>query len=227
VWPGQYESPCAATGSPAAVSAASFQGPVSARSLATVFGDFRDASSADAVALPWPKELGGARVLVNDVAAPLVTVRAGQINFQVPQATVAGRAQARVTVAGREVAAGEADVATTSPGVFVLDVGSLEQPGAVLSQDSGVNSEGLRARRGEVVQIFATGAGAVSGRVEDGAAGPRELLAETLARPRVWFGVEEGVVVFSGLSPRFPGLWQVNVCAPEGAWVRRHMPTAV
>ncbi|MEK7406545.1 MAG: hypothetical protein AAB225_15695 [Acidobacteriota bacterium] len=201
----------AAPGALVVVNAAGFRGPVAPGSLASIFGDFDGITPGDATSVPLPGQIAGVRLLVNEASAPLVAVRSGQINFQVPAATAPGRAAIRVTASGRELAAGAAEVAAAGPGLFVLDPASLDRRGAILNQDSQINSESARARRGEVIQIFATGGGAVTPAIEDGAAG----LARTLAWPRVFIGLEEAPVVFSGVSSQFPGLWQINVRVPE------------
>jgi hypothetical protein len=63
------------------VNAASFKAPLARCGLATVFGTNLADTPASATALPLPTTLGGAQVVVNGVAAPLVYVSPGQINF--------------------------------------------------------------------------------------------------------------------------------------------------
>jgi uncharacterized protein (TIGR03437 family) len=47
------------------------------------------------------------------------------------------------------------------------------------------------------------------------------------AQPRVYFGADAVEVVFSGLSPAFPGLRQINVRVPESPNVSGQMPVFV
>ena len=112
----------------------------------------------------------GVQVLVNDLAAPLIAVRAGQINFQVPAATASGSASVRVQRNGSDLAAGTVQVAVAAPGLFVADPLSLAIPGAVLDQDSRLVTDASPARRGSVIQIYASGQGATDPPAEDGAA---------------------------------------------------------
>ena len=92
--------------------------PVAPGSLAAAFGDFSGVTASDAAAIPLPKQMNGVQVLVNDVAAPLIAVRAGQINFQVPAATAAGSASVRVQRNGSDLAVGTVSVASVGAGTL-------------------------------------------------------------------------------------------------------------
>jgi uncharacterized protein (TIGR03437 family) len=206
------------------VSAANFRKdmPVAPGSLAAAFGDFSGVTDWNAPAIPLVKQIGGVQVLVNGVAAPLLAVRANQINFQMPAATVPGTATVRVQRNGNDLAAGTAQIAVASPGLFA-DVLNLARPGAVLDENSRPVSDASPARRGSVIQIYATGQGGTLPAVEDGAAGP----AASQLTPRVYFGDEQAEVLFSGLQPAFPGLWQINVRVPDVAVLSGQTPVFV
>jgi uncharacterized protein (TIGR03437 family) len=106
------------------------------------------------------------------------------------------------------------EIAATAPGLFPLGV-TLARQGAVLNQNFTVNGESNPALPGEIVQIFGTGAGAVTPEIADGAAATR--LTETVVRPQVLFGMQPAEVLYSGMSAQFPGFWQMNVRVPSGA----------
>jgi uncharacterized protein (TIGR03437 family) len=210
------------------VNVAGFRGhaPVAPGSLAAAFGDFSGVTASDAAAIPLPKQMNGVQVLVNDVAAPLVAVRSGQINFQVP-ATAAGSASIRVQRNGNHLAAGTMQVASVAPGLFVSDPLSLAVPGAVLDQDSHLVTDDSPACRGSVIQLYASGQGATDPPVEDGAARAGLAPAQSRLVPRVYFAGELAEVLFSGLQPDFPGLWQINVRVPDSATVSGQTPVFV
>ncbi len=210
------------------VNGASFRAgaPVAPGALVSGFGDFGGAGG-DAQAVPLPTELAGLQVLVNEAAAPLLAVRPAQINFQMPRAVAAGKAAIRVVRGGNTVASGSVNVAATGPGLFVVAAGDPSRPGAVLNQDSRLNLESNRARRGEVLQIFATGQGATSPAVEDGSPGSAQPLARTPTDPKVFIGPEQAEVLFSGLSPQFAGLWQINARVPASSAVSGQVPLFV
>jgi uncharacterized protein (TIGR03437 family) len=72
-----------------AVSAADFEPPVSAGSVASAFGSNLATMTAAADRPPWPTNLGGIELHLRDLegtvhVAPLLFVSLGQINYQVP-----------------------------------------------------------------------------------------------------------------------------------------------
>jgi uncharacterized protein (TIGR03437 family) len=118
----------------------------------------------------------------------------------------------RVRRNGADLAAGASQVASGAPGLF-CDTLSLARSGAVLDEDGRLVSDTSPAQRGHVIQIYGTGQGATIPGVEDGAAG----LATSSLVPRVFFGAEPAEVLYSGLQPSFPGLWQINARVPDTA----------
>lgn len=226
-WPAQYQAPPAASGSPATTNAASFGASVSASGLASVFGSFSGVSSTAASSIPLATQLAGVQVEVNGVAAPLLGVWPTQINFQVPGGMAAGSAQIAVSVQGQDVATGTVQVVSSSPGIFLTDFLSLDRPGAVLTERNELTGPTVRARRNEVIQIFATGAGPLTQSVADGAAAPGLPPAETMLAPRVFVGPEEAAVEFSGLAPGYVGLWQINARVPDVASITGLVPVVI
>jgi uncharacterized protein (TIGR03437 family) len=74
----------------------------------------------------------------------------------------------------------------------------------------------VRAARNSVIQIFATGAGAMTGAPADGTPTPSSPpFAQTILNPRVFIGNEEATVEFSGLAPGYVGVWQINARVPD------------
>ena len=134
-------------------------------------------------------------VLVNGQAGQIVSASTAQINFVLPATVSPGPATISVRAGGAEVASGQATITAASLGIFVLQP-DPSQPGAVLNQDSSVNSASNPAAAGSIVQIFATGyAPAV----------------------QVFFGDLPAQVMFSGASSQYPGLWQINAQVPAVA----------
>lgn len=213
------------------VNGATFQGsyPVSPGGIASAFGTLPGVTQTAASQIPLPAALAGVQVLVNDVAAPLFFVSAGQINFQVPAATPAsGPVPIRVTLNGNTLQQGNMSVLPVSPGIFVLDFTNPSLPGAVLNENNAINSQQSRARRGQVIQIFATGQGTgnlLSAAVPDGNA-PAQLVTTTQA-PDVFVSVAKAQVTFSGLSPQFPGVWQINAIVPDQPFVSGQVPITI
>ncbi len=189
----------------AAVNAASFSAgtPVAPGSLVSLFGRFTNSATASAAQTPLPRRLGETEVLLGTAAVPLLYVSPTQVNLQLPREPATGQLPVEVRVAGQRVARGSVTVVRTAPGIF-----------GVLNQDNQSNSAATPARRGSVLQIFGTGQGEVSPVVEPGEAAPAVPLAITPQHPEVSIGGTRATVVFSGLAPRFAGLWQINIQVP-------------
>lgn len=169
-------------------------------------------------AIPVPTTLGDVQVVVNGVAAPLLYVSPGQINFQIPSATPVGSSVVEFDVilaSTRQVlASGFFRIDPFSPGLFTADSTGTGQVSA-LNQDNSVNSAAHPAKAGSVIQLFGTGYGAVPGAPPDGQ--PAQGLISTPTAPTVVINAGTVEVQFSGLAPGFVGLWQINAVVPKDA----------
>lgn len=199
---------------------------VAAGSWATAFGAFAGVANTQATAVPLPTTLGGVTVTVDGIEAPLYFVAATQVNFLIPGAATAGLKDVSIRTAGATLT-GKVRVVTTGPGLFTKDNSISPPRGAVLNQDSAENTEGTPARRGQVVQLFGTGPGAVSAAVADGANAPATTLVNTRSTPQVFIGGVSANVQFSGLAPNLIGLWQINAFVPEQPFVAGRVPVRV
>lgn len=182
-------APPSPTGDAIVVNGASFrtdQG-VAPGSFASVFGAFAQVPD---------------RLLVGGAEATIVSAGTAQVNFLVPATTAPGTTGISVRAGGVELASGDFTVSATGPGIFVLDSTDPSQPGAVENQDFSINGAGNAASAGSVVQIFATGYGALD--------------ASGAAPVQVFFGDLPGEVLYSGPAPKLPGLWQINARIPQG-----------
>ncbi len=198
---------------------------VTAGHYATAYGNFTGVAATAASSVPFSTSLGGVTVSVAGVDAPIQFVGPTQINFLVPASTTTGLKEVRVTTPSGTVS-GNMRVVTAAPGIMVQD-NATPPKGAIRNQDNGLNSESAPARRGEVIQIFGTGAGALSTPVADGAAAPASPLVTTTSTPQVFIGGMEATVQFSGLTPGAVGLWQVNAVVPERLAVSGRVPVIV
>lgn len=211
------------------VNNASFRGdqPVAAGSWAAAFGTFTGATTATATTFPLGTTLGGARLSIAGIDAPLYDVRSTQITFLVPSAVTPGVRPVVVTI-GSTTINGTVRVMSNAPGLFTKD--AMSPPlGAILNQDGATaNTANSRARRGEVVSIFGTGQGALSRPVVDGAVpGATPSLAASTATPQVFIGGVEARVIYSGLNPAAPGLWQINAFVPDNSFITGRVPVRV
>jgi len=199
------------------VNAASFAAgaAVAPGSLASIFGSsFGPTTPLGADKIPLPTVLGEVKVLIGGTAAPLIFASDTQINCQVPF-ELAGQTTATLVVQRGNVASATVNLslALSAPGIFTATLGTRTQ-GAILNANSSLNTPQNPARPGEIVQIFATGQGAVSNTPATGAAASSSALSVTAAMPTVLIGGKQANVVWSGLTPGLVGLWQVNAVVP-------------
>ena len=180
----------------AVVNAASFAARVSPGALATIFGQNLAGGAQEQARTPWPRALAGVTVLVNGRAAPVVFVSDAQINFLVPADLVDGIADVAVTNAAGAAAPLRVAVAPLAPGLF----------GALVS-GTGQTTAARPARRGEYLEVYATGLGPVR-------TGEDSLPHTTLTVQATAGGIPT-VVSFSGMTG-YDGLYQVNVRVPDG-----------
>ena len=157
------------------------------------------------------------RVLFDGAAAPLLYVGGDQINTVVPYG-VAGRASTQVQVEylGARSKALTVPVATASPGIFTRDASGAGQ-GAILNQDSSINSVANPATPGSIVMIYATGEGKVSPVPVDGSIIGTGVLPKPVSNVTVWIGGTQAEVLYAGAAPELvAGMMQVNARIPTG-----------
>ncbi len=219
--------------------------PVSPGSLVVVQGvNFASGEPVMAEGFPLPTSLGDARVLFDGAAVPLFSVGPRRIEAQLPwelggEATAAGGlALASVVVES----GGESSwprrfwVGPHAPGVFTASGTGQGQALALfagttdLAAPLGFSAGSRPARAGDVLEIYATGLGAVepappadgmNSCPPDGlclADGSNAVLRRTTAQPQVWIGayaLAPENVLFSGLAPSMVGLYVVVAEAPR------------
>jgi uncharacterized protein (TIGR03437 family) len=208
-----------------AVNAASFaqDQPLSPGSLVSLLGTGLAASTATASTVPLPDSIAGVSVTFSGITAPLQFVSPGQINLQVPWRVEPGITDIVVTVSGHTSAAFGAHVGPVSPGIFTIPSGSRQA--LAINSDGSIAGDygsipGVRtapASVGNTLTILATGLGLVTPAITDGAASSDQVRT-TVVTPTVLVSGFPALVTFSGLSPQFVGVNQINIVVPEGAW---------
>jgi uncharacterized protein (TIGR03437 family) len=201
--------------------------PISPGEFITLFGT-GFAKISQSATPPYPiTPLNGVTVLVNNKPAPIAFVGPTQINALVPYATQGPIADIVVESGGASSNTVTVPVAATAPGVFSLDQsgGGL---GAILHVDYSVVNAAKPAAPGETVLVFLTGLGAVNPAVADGTAGGSSPLSTTAAAPvEVLVAGEQALIVYNGLAPGFPGLYQINVTLPPYVPATGNLPVAI
>jgi uncharacterized protein (TIGR03437 family) len=171
--------------------------------------------------------LAGTQVLFDDTPAPMIYTLAGQVSAVVPYA-VAGKSTTKVQVTynGAPSNTMTIPVQSATPGIFSLDA-SGSGPGAILNQDTSINSSGNPAARGSVISIFLTGGGVTTPASADGSVtgAPPPLLVQS---PTVTIGGVNAQLKFAGGAPAsVAGLTQINVAIPAEAPSGLALPVVV
>ena len=203
-------------------------------SLISVYGAGFAGELSQASGFPLPQTLGGMTVSIAGRIAPIYFVASNQMNVQVPYATELTRpATVLVGRDGQSAPVMILDMARTAPALFSLNQQGTGQ-GAIRIANTGLVAApagtvpGARpVRRGEAIEIYCTGLGAVTPAVATGDAAPSRALARTVFVPTVSVGGIVANVLFSGLTPGVAGLYQVNVQIPDGVSVGDGVPVVV
>jgi uncharacterized protein (TIGR03437 family) len=210
------------------VNAASFapDQPVAAGSLVAIFGTSFAAATALADSVPLSTTLGVTSVTFNGVPAPLDFVTPGQINAQVPfnvfsDGSTSGTVNVVVTNGGVSSAPQPVVINPVAPGVFTSNGYAIAYFGSGtdprfgdLAAPVGTFPGSLPAHPGDVLTILATGLGAVTPSVQTGSPS-FDQLRTTVLTPTVLVGNVPAQLLFSGLTPSYPGIYQVNISVPQ------------
>jgi uncharacterized protein (TIGR03437 family) len=209
------------------VNAASFgpDQPVAAGSLVAIFGTQLATGTALADTVPLSTTLGVTSVTINSIPAPLDFVTTGQINAQVPfnvfpDGTTSGSANVVVTVNGVPSPPQPVVINPVAPGVFTANGYAIAYFGAAgpnfgkFAAPVGTFPGSLPAHPGDILTVYATGLGAVNPPVQNGF-NSLDQLRFTVIMPTVLIGNVQAPVQFSGLSPSFPGVYQLNITVPQ------------
>ena len=159
-------------------------------------------------------DLGGTRLYVNGVAAPLLYAGDAQINAVIPFAAP------RDTNITLDLVQGNAIVATRGVRVVAAQPEAFKVGGgqflAVSNQDGSPNTSTNPANSGDVVSLWATGGGDCAPLPADG-----QMISGALPRPlrAIWVEIDgaEADVYYLGLAPgTVAGVLQINVRLPAG-----------
>lgn len=179
---------------------------------------------------PYPLSLGGVSVRINNEPAPLYFVGASggafQINALVPYEVQGSTASIVVQSGNTSSNTVTVPLAATAPGVYALNQ-SGAGPGAILHADYSVVNASKPAHAGETVLVFLTGMGTVTPAVQDGQAGGANPLSTSQNQVTVYVADEQCTVIYNGLAPGFPGLYQINVTLPPYLPASGPLPIAI
>lgn len=202
--------------------------PISPGELIAVKGlNLANGSSAN-LNTPLPTSSNGAQVFLGTQALPILYSSSGQMNVQVPF-TVPVNTTYQLTVQNNATLSVPQSlvVAEVQPGIFTTNEQGFGQGAIFLSDDVTLAQSGTPATAGDVVVIYCTGLGAVDPPVQAGQSPPANPLSTTVNPVTVSFGGVPGQVLFSGLTPGAPGVYQLNVAVPSGVTTGDSVPVSI
>ncbi|MEP6963373.1 MAG: hypothetical protein ABI995_14930 [Acidobacteriota bacterium] len=195
------------------VNAASFLPPLSRGALGTIFGtDLANAAQTVSV-VPWQRLMSGAKVLVAGFEAPLYYVSPGQINFQVPYEVPIGSVSVVVSRDGFESAPRTVTITDNALGVFGYARTATAFDPIIIHLDGQLVTPGNPATAGEYLLAFVTGVDVGTYPVT-GDISPVFPLPAAVAETTVTLGGAPVQSLFTGLTPGFIGLGQMNLRLP-------------
>ena len=199
-------------------------GAIAPGALVTIFGSNLASGMSISDSVPLSTNLGGTSVTIGGVTAPVQFASPNQVNVQVPWGVAisdsAGPAPVVVTSGGAASAPANVTVSSTAPAIYniggqaiaVNSDGSLAAPANSIP---GITTRPAVIGDPKGLIIFATGLGPVDVPMQDGA-NSSDQTRNTLAQPTVLIGGVAATVTYSGLSPQFVGVNQINVMLPAG-----------
>ena len=230
-------------------------GPVAPGSFVAIFGTNFASTLTTADTIPLSTNpLGGVSVTFNGVPAAMVAVghdttpnHDDQINAQLPWNVLPGgapgTAQVVVTVNGTSSAPANVQVATAAPGLMIVGADSksvlrpvaYNQPDFTLAYPATAFPGGLAARPAKIndpntLVLLATGLGPVTFTPPNGSPPVQNgqfVESDTVTKPVVTVGGVPANVVFSGLSPQFPSLYQLNIIIAPGTPTGDNVPVVI
>jgi uncharacterized protein (TIGR03437 family) len=161
------------------------------------------ASATQSASIPYPNQIADVQVLVNGVAAPMVFVSAGQINFVYPAVTT-GLTQLTVTNGNGQNAV-NVRVAPAVPSIFLLDANGTAAARNALT--STVVGPGTPLHAGDFLSLYLTGLGATT---------TTNGLDYAQTQPTITIGGQSVPIGYAGRTPGFAGLDQINCQIPVG-----------
>jgi uncharacterized protein (TIGR03437 family) len=218
------QAPAINTGGVVNTAGSPSNGAIAPGALVTIFGTNLASGMTLSDSVPLSTSVGGTSVTIAGTPAPIQFASPTQINVQAPWGIAlsdsAGPAAVVVTAGGNASASASVTVAASAPAIYniggqALAVNSDGTLAAPANSIPGIPTRPAAIGDAKGLIIFATGMGAVDVPVPDGA-NSADQTRNTLNAPTVLIGGVAAQVTYSGLSPQFPGVNQINVTLPAG-----------
>lgn len=201
--------------------------PLAPGSMATVFGAYlNDGPQVLSTIIGQDGKvatsLGGSKVTVNNIPAPILYSLASQLAIQIPF-EVAGQTTASlvVSVGGQSSVARTINIAPAAAGIFTVNQAGTQDAIVVHSDGVTLVTPQNPARINEVVVMYVTGLGVLNPALATGAL----AAANTAVTPvNLLFGTTPATLDYAGAAPGFVGLNQINARVPPGSQTGNAVP---
>ena len=206
---------------------ASFATQISPGSIVALFGEGIATTTSSGFPLPLPTSSNGTSVTINGIFCPLIYVSASQVNLQAPMELQPGTATVVLDNNGQYFLT-TVQVLTASPGIFTTDY--YVNGGVAILQDSATGTildASNPAVPGENVTIYFTGIGPITNNPGTGRAAPLIPLSQSTSAVSVTVNGILAQPSFTGLTPGFAGLGQVNFQLPANTPTGNSIPVAL
>jgi uncharacterized protein (TIGR03437 family) len=193
----------------AVLNAASYSAVVSPGCWVAIFGNNLAPAPATASTVPLPTMLGGVSVSIAGLAAPMLFVSANQVNALIPfEATIPANnvVPVIVTSSGGSVTY-NIRLTRDAPAIFTRNGAGTGRAFVFDPKFQAVDTIAAQ----DVVVLYAAGLG------------PADSSGHAVDEVEVYIGDRKAQVLFAGLAPGLPGIYQLNVMAPAPATDRLHL----
>ena len=193
----------------AVLNAASYSAVVSPGCWVAIFGNNLAPAPATAATVPLPTMLGGVSVSIAGLAAPMLFVSANQVNALIPfEATIPANnvVPVMVTSPGGSVTY-NIRLTRDAPAIFTRNGAGTGRAFVFDPKFQAVDTIAAQ----DVVVLYAAGLG------------PADSSGHAADEVEVYIGDRKAQVLFAGLAPGLPGIYQLNVMAPAPATDRLYL----
>jgi uncharacterized protein (TIGR03437 family) len=194
------------------LNAASYTQTLAPGTWASIFGTQLAVSTASAPTVPLPLTLAEvSSVTVGGVAAPLSYVSPGQINFVIPfEAVLGSSVPVVVTTADGASAPVNITLVRNAPALFTQNA-----QGTGMAVAFNANFQPITSMDGGAIILYGVGLGPTNPPASTAQGGASaEPLNRVADEVQVFIGEVPCLVLFAGLAPGYPGIYQLNVIPP-------------
>ncbi|MBL8233960.1 MAG: hypothetical protein JNL98_36025 [Bryobacterales bacterium] len=185
-------------------------GPIAPGAIVSIYGSGLGPDTGVATTFDesgaLPRATAGVTVTVNNIPAPIFYAQSGQLNIQIPYEVAGARdALIEVKVGGLVPPGVQVPVAAASPGLH----------NAFFKADGSLITPSNPSRGGDIIVLFATGAGVTIPAARTGAVtNTADLRPAALVQLRI--DGQDAQIEFAGLAPGTAGVLQINARVPNG-----------